>query len=755
MPNSQLVPPNISLLWPLTPTSQPGLAATPLEKDTTRDLNLPNTIRALSLDSSHQDGLSQILSNLCPDPAVITYRQAILEDLLQHQALVEGLTQLVPTLSALERYQHGGMGHQTSLQKVTWRLGELENIVTCVETLDNLLSPLQNQGISVGLQSLQQAIQQISQDETYQHMRQALPELLAGVRETASITIGINLDHNLQPVAATLLSVNKEKFGEATLLSKLLGNQKAWHGLASLHGRPKPDPNAPHISPMLAPLFRDLAKVLDEVCYPIERALRNYSKINGGFLANLRRDLVFYLGAARLIKRLQSFGLPLCRPKIAPLEARQLEVQGNYNLNLAIQFMEQFPGADLKQKLVQNDLIIGKAGRVIILTGPNGGGKTTYVQAIGLTQIMAQAGLYVPGTKASISPVDRIFSHYPIEEELAKGTGRFGDEAQRLTQIFSQATAQSLILLNESLASTHAGESLYIAQDLMRILREMGARAVFATHLHDLAAQADELNQSTPGHSKIVSMVASRIEAPNDASDQAAQATRRSYQIALGPPMGRSYARELASRYGVSYEQLNTLLQKRGVLNERKDTMFEEALQNRLNRVAASFLENEKLTEDLDDEPAQILLDWALAWGKIIVQDTAGLDDEAAEEAMYPRLRAARKLARRINRWAREAGSLDPQRQKAQLQKLFDPVSDIFGVAFEVPNPDQIQRFVANPASNTLDAILDLRHFLENSLSLSLAEEQASVDKTEMTESNESGESDETSAQNLSGFVVE
>jgi DNA mismatch repair protein MutS len=145
-----------------------------------------------------------------------------------------------------------------------------------------------------------------------------------------------------------------------------------------------------------------------------------------------------------------------------------------------------------------------------------------------------------------------------VEEQLAKGTGRFGEEAQRLSQIFAHGTRHSLILLNESLASTNAGESLYIAQDLVRILRRMGARAIFATHLHDLAADVDTLNANTAGDSLIVSLVASR-SADGDG-------VQRSYKIIPGPPMGRSYAREIAAQYGISYEQLAALLQQRGVL---------------------------------------------------------------------------------------------------------------------------------------------------------------------------------------------
>jgi DNA mismatch repair ATPase MutS len=94
---------------------------------------------------------------------------------------------------------------------------------------------------------------------------------------------------------------------------------------------------------------------------------------------------------------------------------------------------------------------------------------------------------------------------------------------------------------------------------MVRILRRLETRAIFATHLHELAADVDELNANTAGDSLIVSLVASRREEGEDRS-------RPSYRIVPGRPMGRSYAREIASQYGISYDQLTALLEQRGIL---------------------------------------------------------------------------------------------------------------------------------------------------------------------------------------------
>jgi DNA mismatch repair ATPase MutS len=285
--------------------------------------------------------------------------------------------------------------------------------------------------------------------------------------------------------------------------------------------------------------------------------LRQYVTLQSGFLAALSGDIAFYLAAVGLMTRLQNQGLPLCRPKIAPMEARVCDLHEAYNLNLALYLMEQ---TQVKDRLIRNEVHMGDHGRILIVTGPNQGGKTTYTQMIGICHMLAQAGLWVPAAQADVSPVDGIYTHYPLEETLESATGRFGDEAQRLNRIFMQTTRYSLMLFNESLSSTSAGESLYIAQDIVRILRHMGVRAVFATHLHELAADIARLNRDTKGDSQIVSLVASRI-------DSGEESLQRSYKIAPGEPMGRSYAREIAAKYGISYDQLIALLKQRQILD--------------------------------------------------------------------------------------------------------------------------------------------------------------------------------------------
>jgi DNA mismatch repair protein MutS len=555
---------SFSLLWPDGTGLSP--AGTALDAPCVRDLELESTLAALTDGRPRQSAIRKVFLTLCTDPAVIAYRQDVLDDLWHNPEFTSQLEAILPDLSTLEVSHISVDRRRSPLQEVAWRLGELEYLVTCVTALNKVFNQAGHDVRAAGWSTLRAHMAQMAQEPMYQQLTRELPALLSTIRARVSVTIGVNLDEQFRPVAATLLSVNAQKFTASTFLDRLLGTPgEDFKGLGPLHtvptlpagsGAARNRGGNRDVNPLMEPLFRDLAQVLDSVCQPIAQALRHYDTLRSGFLSALRDDLAFYLAAVRLMERLRNRGLPVCRPQIAPMTERLCTLQEAYNLNLAL---HQLAHPDEVAGIVTNDSQLGDDGRICILTGPNQGGKTTYAQMVGLCQILAQAGIWVPAARARISPVDNIYTHFPVAEQVAKGTGRFGDEAQRLSVIFGRGTRHSLILLNESLASTNSGESLYIAQDIVRVLRRLGARAIFATHLHELAADLDALNASTAGDSLIISLVASRREAVD-------QSSRRSYKIVPGPPLGRSYAREIAEQYGIGYDQLTALLQQRGAL---------------------------------------------------------------------------------------------------------------------------------------------------------------------------------------------
>jgi len=563
--------PNVSLLWP------PGLDDFTCKEigqwgeHSAIDLGIGKIVNVLNLQSRHVSQMQNILSALCYNPSVIFYRQNVLDDFLNCPGLAEEMEKLLDLLRQFERALFRIQKASSNFQEIAGELSKMEMYTECIQKLKSVFTQAGPALHSEGLLLLRDIVTKIEAGEIFQVLVQELPELRAKMQGLiSSITIGVNLDHDYRPVEATLLSINTRSFqgDENSFFGRLLNLQKKkseYQGIGQLHSVPfqimhgieLPDRQ----NPMMFPLFKDLDLVLQKVTGPIAAALAQYVQVNTSFLEKLGPEIVFYLGAVRLIQRLRAAGLPVCRPEIAPAEKRMCELEDFYNLELALNLLDPDPykEQDLSQEIVLNDVAFGSQGRIFILTGPNRGGKTTYTQGIGVAQILCQAGLYVPARKARISPVDGIFTHFPLEEKPDLNVGRLGEEAQRLNAIFQRITRHSLVLFNETLSATSPGESLYLARDLMQVLRKLGVRTVYATHLHELA-KTDVIND-LPGDSLAISLVAGAVLG-NGTSDE----VKRTYKIIPSPATGFSYAKDIARRHGISSEQLIDVLQQRRCL---------------------------------------------------------------------------------------------------------------------------------------------------------------------------------------------
>ena len=131
-------------------------------------------------------------------------------------------------------------------------------------------------------------------------------------------------------------------------------------------------------------------------------------------------------------------------------------------------------------------------------------------------------------------------------------------------------------------------------------------------------------------------------------------------------------------------------------------------IKERIEKAAQSILENEKLTADLDDDAAQVLLDWGIASAKRIVQGTLGLDDMEAEDAMYQPMRANRRLMRGVNKLVSRFEILKKEGQFEALEKIISQAGVIYGDDYVPPTPDQQSTFL----SETVELIADIPQWI-------------------------------------------
>jgi hypothetical protein len=461
---------------------------------------------------------------------------------------------LLPPLAGLA---HGGSSRweDAGVFQVTARLAELELYVECLQGLLTALQAVQTRLQSAGWRDLLVELRDRAATPTFRALQTELPELRTRIEQAGSVTVGINLDAQLRPESATLLGIDAGRFaGPRTLLGRLLRGEAALPaGATPLRLASDRQPFGPDRR-----LFQDLSYLLEEVTAPVAQALARYTQIESRTLAGLEGEVAFYLGARQMIVQLQSAGYALCRPEIAPCAARICQVRGAYNLELLLRLRSHSAAVEHPPTVVPNDISFDDAGRVFVLTGPNRGGKTTFTRAVGQVQILGQAGVYVPGSAARISPVDQMFTLFPEAEQAQTGMGRLDEEAARLAAIFRTATPHSLVLLNEPLASTSPAEATGIARDLLSGLQLLGARALVVTHLHNLAHEIPALNAATAGQETLGSLVAG-------AEQQDGAVVTRTYRITPGMPAGQSYAADIAAQHGLHLSQITRTLRERGL----------------------------------------------------------------------------------------------------------------------------------------------------------------------------------------------
>ncbi|HEX3048844.1 MAG TPA: hypothetical protein VHY08_29110 [Bacillota bacterium] len=530
------------------------------------DLSLEELAVALSFDRNHRITVEKLLNKITHHPEIINYRLDIFEDLMANPELPQTFEDILPLLDNLDT---PGYVDDSKFLQIVNRLGELEVYVDCIKRLQ-----LGFNGAVIksrGLSELRQVVNEVFDNADFKALSVQLPKMKAGFSRLASITIGVNLNDKLRPYQATLLSINEREFKGASILSRFsnkLASDSPYQGISPLITIEKIETLKNNQvqrvdNPFHLVFFEEISHIVDSLINPIAAEIRQFTKFNSRLLISLKSELAFLLGAVQLLQKIRATGLPLCRPVVLNKELRTFKCREIYNINLARQ--QSFTQTDLSQTVVTNDVAFDEEGRIFILTGPNRGGKTTYTQAIGLVQILCQLGIFVPGREAEISPVDAIYSHFPVTEKPDSNMGRLGEESERLNEIFQNATPYSLILLNESLSSTSPGECLYLCRGILTGLKLLGARAVFATHLHELAANLEEFNASIPGPSKLISMV-SGVAHDGDSDMEDADFNPRTFKFTPGPPQGLSYARDIAARYGISIEKLVALMQERAIV---------------------------------------------------------------------------------------------------------------------------------------------------------------------------------------------
>ena len=529
---------NFSMLYPAGKES----AYMTLSNDVYNDLSLDYILENITENDNEKKILKNMMIKIESDPEVISFRCDVFEDIMNSPELRIKMIELLDRLEYLKSFEKNYKDNSTEpVWQLISRLQELSAYVDCITEINAVLS--KSSVKSEGLLSLKKYVASVYETSGFEYLKKDIDSLLIETSKIQSITLGVNLDESLRPVDVGIMSINRERFDHTGILENFLGFCSKFTELINSGGIGSMTKiHSPGHTAEEDPLMKNLSRAVTDMLGPTVRMLKaklsRYVNVNGYNLTKLIPELLFYIRWADFCVKIRESGLPMTRPEILGYNDKTLEARDMYNIKLALKRLE-----DKGNDIVCNDFEFNSEHGIYIMTGPNRGGKTTFTQAVGMLFLMAQHGIFVPAASLKISPCDNIYTHFPADENRTVDLGRLGEESKRISEIFSTATEHSLLLFNEPLASTSFTEGLYIAKDVVRALRFLGARTVFNTHMHELAMELDQIN-SLRGSIKAASLITGVHEG------------RRSYKVFIAPPEGISYAKDIAVKYGVTFEQL-------------------------------------------------------------------------------------------------------------------------------------------------------------------------------------------------------
>lgn len=419
------------------------------------------------------------------DAEEIKQRQSVFRDIITHPELLEkydALRQKVDDLSEFYRKS----GDDRDNESIVYSIIKIQLFTDIIDYVSEVLYPLcEDKTIkSQSMIDLTLACVKISREKTYGNVKSWLCNIDSNLKGIKSITIGANLDAQLNVSEIGVASFNTSPYVGGGVVNTLFRDETPddkYVCMISLGVSETKKLLGRSIVSINHELFNAMNTVFKSSLKKIRADIINMYKKDIVALSGLKDDLTYIIKTAQYMLYIKEKGGCLTFPTVG----EEQNITGLYNPNLLIK-------AEMTE-IVSNDVKMDENNRIFVITGPNSGGKTVYLDSIGLAQLFFQLGLPVPAVSAEMKPLKTIASLYV--RNVTVNNGRLADEVGRLKECLDHISRDSLFLLDETFSSTSAFEGVFLAESLIKYLSDIGCYAVYVTHFHELSQRLTELNR--------------------------------------------------------------------------------------------------------------------------------------------------------------------------------------------------------------------------------------------------------------------
>jgi DNA mismatch repair ATPase MutS len=473
----------------------------PGHEDLVADLELDTVLDAMADgDKFLRDISARVLLASVTDPAEVRYRQQVLADCI---ASPEVIRQVYGIAVAAMQDKRGLWGYSSRNPStiLSGAVTQLEALIARLKELRQVADEQAGTFASGGLTRLLQGLQRDLDDDYFETLKAHLRQL----RFRGGVPMSAQLDRDNSGINYVLRASStrrswKERIG--------IGPRTVY----SFAIHPRDEAGAQALNDMSGRAINLVANA----------AAQSADHVTSYFTM-LRAELGFYVSCLNLHDRLTAAGAQVTFPQPSDDSSWRLRCEDLRDTSLTLR----------AGRVIGNDVDAdGKS--LVIITGANSGGKSTFLRSVGLAQLMMQAGLFVTARSLRASVCRQVFTHFIREEDPAMVSGRLDEELARLSTMADRIGPRCLILFNESFAATNEREGSEIGRQVVRALLESGVRVFFVTHLFDFA---DSFRRELAGQTLFL-----RAPRPPDGE--------RTYRLTVAEPLPTSYGQDIYHRIG-------------------------------------------------------------------------------------------------------------------------------------------------------------------------------------------------------------